>query len=105
LERSAWSSTHALRTACRDRACSLRPPLCSRISRGAAARFHRIIPDFMIQARRAPAASSARLHVLTPLRPGIQGGDPTGTGRGGESIYGEKFEDEITRVRGSLGRR
>jgi peptidyl-prolyl cis-trans isomerase-like 1 len=25
----------------------------------------------------------------------IQGGDPTGTGRGGESIYGEKFDDEI----------
>lgn len=25
----------------------------------------------------------------------IQGGDPTGTGRGGESIYGAKFEDEI----------
>ena len=24
-------------------------------------------------------------------------GDPTGTGRGGESIYGGKFEDEITR--------
>ncbi|KUM66478.1 hypothetical protein ACN42_g591 [Penicillium freii] len=34
--------------------------------------FHRIIPDFMIQT-----------------------GDPTGTGRGGSSIYGEKFEDEI----------
>lgn len=34
--------------------------------------FHRIIPDFM-----------------------IQGGDPTGTGRGGASMYGEKFEDEI----------
>jgi cyclophilin family peptidyl-prolyl cis-trans isomerase len=33
---------------------------------------------------------------------GAQGGDPTGTGRGGESIYGEKFEDEITRVRQSL---
>lgn len=26
----------------------------------------------------------------------IQGGDPTGTGRGGASIYGEKFEDEIS---------
>lgn len=25
----------------------------------------------------------------------IQGGDPTGTGRGGESIYGPAFEDEI----------
>jgi len=25
----------------------------------------------------------------------IQGGDPTGTGRGGASIYGEKFADEI----------
>mmetsp|Transcript_15977 Transcript_15977/g.19222 ORF Transcript_15977/g.19222 Transcript_15977/m.19222 type:complete len:160 (+) Transcript_15977:193-672(+) len=25
----------------------------------------------------------------------IQGGDPTGTGKGGESIYGRKFADEI----------
>jgi peptidyl-prolyl cis-trans isomerase-like 1 len=26
----------------------------------------------------------------------IQTGDPTGTGRGGASIYGDKFEDEIS---------
>jgi peptidyl-prolyl cis-trans isomerase-like 1 len=26
----------------------------------------------------------------------IQGGDPTGTGRGGESVFGGKFEDELT---------
>jgi peptidyl-prolyl cis-trans isomerase-like 1 len=26
----------------------------------------------------------------------VQTGDPTGTGRGGSSIYGDKFEDEIS---------
>ncbi|KAL9301825.1 Peptidyl-prolyl cis-trans isomerase CYP18-2 [Arabidopsis thaliana] len=36
--------------------------------------FHRIVKDFI-----------------------VQGGDPTGTGRGGESIYGSKFEDEINK--------
>ncbi len=34
--------------------------------------FHRVIPDFM-----------------------VQGGDPTATGSGGESIWGEDFEDEV----------
>lgn len=31
----------------------------------------------------------------------IQGGDPTGTGRGGTSIYGDKFEDEIPLLPGT----
>ncbi|TYS13410.1 peptidylprolyl isomerase [Rossellomorea vietnamensis] len=45
--------------------------------------FHRVISDFM-----------------------IQGGDPQGTGTGGESVWGEPFEDEFSKellnIRGAL---
>ena len=36
-------------------------------------KFHRVVKDFI-----------------------VQGGDPTGTGRGGASIYGKYFNDELT---------
>jgi hypothetical protein len=46
----------------------------------------------------APPARPPAPPRATPCSPTvIQGGDPTGTGRGGESVYGGKFEDEITR--------
>jgi cyclophilin family peptidyl-prolyl cis-trans isomerase len=38
--------------------------------------------------------------IIHRIVPGfvIQGGDPTGTGSGGKSIYGAKFEDEINKT-------
>jgi hypothetical protein len=33
--------------------------------------------------------------ILTNDKPLIAGGDPTGTGKGGASIYGRHFDDEI----------
>lgn len=39
-------------------------------------------------------ASNSLPHVLISQ---IQGGDPTGTGKGGTSMWGKKFEDEFDR--------
>ncbi|KAJ3346481.1 RING-type E3 ubiquitin-protein ligase ppil2, partial [Kappamyces sp. JEL0680] len=52
--------------------------------------FHRSIRDFMLQ---------GGLHIRLTA-----GGDPTGTGSGGESIYGEPFKDEFTPQLKHLGR-
>ena len=43
------------------------------------------------------AATMTTSPSIASFRTMIQGGDPTGTGRGGESIYGGKFADEIRR--------
>lgn len=44
-----------------------------------------------------PAASLCQpiLPPPPPATPHAQGGDPTGTGRGGESVFGGKFGDEL----------
>ena len=43
-------------------------------------KFHRVVPGFM-----------------------VQGGDPTATGKGGQSIWGKVFEDEIDPALGHRG--
>lgn len=48
----------------------------------------------------APPNSNTALHCVIVLADAqgfmVQGGDPTGTGRGGTSIYGDRFADEIS---------
>lgn len=45
--------------------------------------------------RRTQRICIGTLYGLNNTTSQIQGGDPTGTGRGGSSIWGEKFDDEI----------
>ncbi|CAD5217596.1 unnamed protein product [Bursaphelenchus xylophilus] len=58
--------------------CKIAPKACENFIRHCAdgyydnSRFHRLIKHFM-----------------------LQGGDPTGTGKGGESVWGKPFEDEV----------
>ena len=42
-----------------------------------------------------PHAPQHPTHTLTSYTAQIQTGDPTGTGTGGDSIWGEPFEDEV----------
>lgn len=57
-------------------------------------KFHRIIKDFMIQGKLFIHLDYL-LKVRFDLNMVVLGGDPTGTGRGGASIYGRTFSDEI----------
>ncbi|TKA70124.1 Peptidyl-prolyl cis-trans isomerase-like 1 [Cryomyces minteri] len=72
LETTMGAVTLELYTSHAPRTCQNFTTLCTR-NYYSNTIFHRIIPNFM-----------------------IQGGDPTGTGRGGSSIWGEKFADEIS---------
>jgi len=74
LETSMGAFSVELYTSHAPRTCENFLELCRRAYYNGTV-FHRVIQGFM-----------------------LQGGDPTGTGRGGESIYGGKFEDEITRA-------
>ncbi|KAK5170004.1 peptidyl-prolyl cis-trans isomerase-like 1 [Cryomyces antarcticus] len=72
LETTMGALTLELYTSHAPRTCQNFTTLCTR-NYYSNTIFHRIIPSFM-----------------------VQGGDPTGTGRGGSSIWGEKFADEIS---------
>ncbi|BAM41239.1 peptidyl-prolyl cis-trans isomerase [Theileria orientalis strain Shintoku] len=58
-------------------------------------KFHRLAPYLLVQT--SFCCKSIITYFLLRNIKGflIQGGDPTGTGKGGESIYGEPFEDEF----------